>query len=107
MTSNLRVKFHRACKFLYCGFDIFEGVPQSEVNRSALDQGIGILDFLTEHTGIFPSKGEARRMIKDNGVSLNKEKIKEDFKVGRRDLLNEAYILVQKGKRNYFLVKAV
>lgn len=87
--------------------NVFEGVPHSEVSRSAITQGIGILDFLTENTGIFSSKGEARRMIKDNGVSLNKEKVRDNFQVGKQNLLNDKYILVQKGKRNYFLVQAV
>ncbi|RLC23190.1 MAG: tyrosine--tRNA ligase [Deltaproteobacteria bacterium] len=83
---------------------VFEGVPQSEVNNEELHKGIDIFDFLTASTKIFTSKGEARRMIKDNGVSINKEKVKEDYQVSKHDLLNEKYILVQKGKRNYFLV---
>lgn len=87
--------------------NVFEGVPQFEVKHSDISRGTGILDFLAEMTSIFGSKGEARRMIKDNGVSINKEKVKEDYTVGVNDLLNEKYILVQKGKRNYFLVKAV
>lgn len=87
--------------------NVFEGVPQSEVSRETLNQGIGILDFLVESTSIFASKGEARRMLKDNGVSLNKEKIKDDYQISTGDLLNEKYILIQKGKRNYFLVKIV
>lgn len=66
---------------------------------------MGVLDFLAEETSIFPSKGEARRMLKDNGVAINKEKIKDDYQVGSNDLLNKKYILVQKGKKNYFLVK--
>ncbi|MBN2174006.1 MAG: tyrosine--tRNA ligase [Bacteroidales bacterium] len=84
---------------------VFEGVPQCEVGRPDFDTGIGIVDFLTDYTSIFSSKGEARRMLKDNGVALNKEKVKEDYVVGKSDLLNEKYILVQKGKKNYFLVK--
>jgi len=87
--------------------NVFEGVTQSEVHKKDLQKGIGILDFLAEFTIIFSSKGEARRMIKDNGVSLNKEKVKENHIVSKQDLLNEKYILVQKGKRNYFLIKAV
>jgi tyrosyl-tRNA synthetase len=87
--------------------NVFEGVPQSEVSLDDIRKGVGILDFLAELTSIFNSKGEARRMIKDNGVSVNKEKVKDDYRVGVGDLLNDKYILVQKGKRNYFLVKAV
>lgn len=86
---------------------VFEGVPQSEVSMKELSKGVGILDFLAESTSIFASKGEARRMLKDNGVALNKEKVKDDYLVEEKDLLNNKYIIVQKGKRNYFLVKAV
>ncbi|MBE9492160.1 MAG: tyrosine--tRNA ligase [Bacteroidetes bacterium] len=86
---------------------VFEGVPQSEVSIDHIKQGVPILDFLAVNTNIFSSKGEARRMIKDNGVAINKEKIKDDFIVSESDLLNQKYILVQKGKKNYFLVKAL
>jgi len=84
---------------------VFEGVPQSDVPKSTIEAGINVVDFLAEATDIFNSKGEARRMLKDNGVSINKEKVKEEFVIGTRDLLNGKYILVQKGKKNYFLVK--
>jgi len=86
---------------------VFEGVPQSEVGKETIDPGTGIIDFLAEKTDIFASKGEARRMIKDNGVSINKEKVKEEYVIGKQDLLNGKYILVQKKKKNYFLVKVV
>ena len=82
---------------------VFEGVPQFEINKADLDN-LGIVDFLVEKTQIFVSKGEARRMLKDNGVSINKSKVREDFALSLSDLLNEKYILVQKGKKNYFLV---
>jgi len=86
---------------------VFEGVPQSEVTRSEFEQGIGLLDFLSEKVGAFKSNGEARRMLKDNAVSINKQKIKDDYQLSTNDLLNNKYILVQKGKKNYFLVKVV
>jgi len=86
---------------------VFEGVPQSEVDKQYLKDGIGIIDLLAEKTEIFASKGEARRMLKDNGVSLNKEKIKDAFVVYETELLNKKYLLIQKGKKNYFLVKFV
>ena len=85
---------------------VFEGVPQCEISLAELEQGINIVDFLSDKTGIFPSKGEVRRMLKDNGVAVNKEKVKEESQIGLNDLLNDKYILVQKGKKNYFLVKA-
>lgn len=84
--------------------NVFEGVPQSEVAKSEIDEGVSIIDFLSEKTNIFASKGEVRRMLKDNGVSVNKEKVKDDFVVSDKDLLNGKYILIQKGKKNYFLV---
>ncbi len=86
---------------------VFEGVPQYTVSKAELEQGIGIVDFLAEKTTIFPSKGEARRMLKDGGVSVNKAKVAEEAIVSCSSLLNNRYVLVQKGKKNYFLVKAV
>jgi tyrosyl-tRNA synthetase len=86
---------------------VFEGVPQSEVAKSEIAKSINIVDFLTEKTQIFPSKGEARRMLKDGGVALNKEKVTEDFTVTSDHLLREKYLLIQKGKKNYYLVKAM
>ena len=84
--------------------DVFKGVPQSEISKEELD-AIGILDFLSAKAGAFKSNGEARRMLKDNAVSINKQKIKEDYQISENDLLNGKYILVQKGKKNYFIVK--
>ena len=81
---------------------VFEGVPQFEMNKA--DLGLGILDILAEKTQIFASKGEARRMISSNAVSINKEKITEDVQLAENDLLNRKYILAQKGKKNYFLI---
>lgn len=86
---------------------VFKGVPQAEVLRSDFDGGIQILDFLSAKAGAFKSNGEARRMLKDNAVAINKAKIKEDYNLSSSDLLNNKYILVQKGKKNYFLVKIV
>jgi tyrosyl-tRNA synthetase len=85
--------------------NVFEGVPQFDISKSELESGIGLVDFLAEKTAIFPSKGEARRMLKDGGVQINKEKVAEEFIVTPGILLNSQYILVQKGKKNYYLVK--
>jgi tyrosyl-tRNA synthetase len=82
---------------------IFEGVPRSEFSPDRIVAGIPIVDFLVD-TGILPSKGEARRMLKDNGISVNKEKVKEEELISSDNLLNNKYILVQKGKKNYHLV---
>jgi tyrosyl-tRNA synthetase len=87
---------------------IFDGVPQFDVAKSELDSGIGILDFLTEKAAVFNSKGEARKMVQGNGVSINKNKVTAiDASVGSSDLIAEKYILAQRGKKNYFLIKAV
>lgn len=86
---------------------VFEGVPQEEVEKSVIDSKIGIVDFLAEKTNVFSSKGEARRMLKDNGVSINKAKVRDDYTISADDLLKEKYVLVQKGKKNYFLIKAI
>lgn len=86
---------------------IFDGVPQTEIKRANLNAGINIVDFLTDHSQIFPSKGEARRMLKDNGVSINKNKVADTLTVNQDALLNNRYILVQKGKKNYYIVKVV
>lgn len=85
---------------------VFEGVPMSDISKNELSQGIQVVDFLTEKTNINTSKNEARRMIKEGCISINKQKIDENFSVSDNDLLNQSYILVQKGKKNYFLVKA-
>ena len=86
---------------------VFEGVPQFDVPMSVLDETCGVVDFLAKHTQVFNSNGEARRMLKDNGVSINKTKVKEDKTVTKDDLLNGKYVLVQKGKKNYYIVKFV
>ena len=84
---------------------VFEGVPQVEIEKNSIDSGINIVDFLTEVTQIFPSKNEARRTLKENGVSVNKEKADETFIVNKAAVLNEKYILIQRGKKNYYIVK--
>jgi tyrosyl-tRNA synthetase len=82
--------------------DVFEGVPQSTVNRDAL--GVGIVDFLSEKTNILTSKGEARRALKENSISINKTKVSEETVLKQEMLLQGKYLLVQRGKKNYFLV---
>ena len=86
---------------------VFEGLPQSEVARTAIESGVGIIDFLAETTDIFGSKGEARRMLKDNGVAVNKSKVKDDYSITTNDLINEKFIIIQKGKKHYYLIKVV
>lgn len=85
--------------------DIFAGVPQFELEKSKIEQELNIVDFLAEETDIFPSKGEARKMLKGNGVSINKSKVDMNKNIGLDDILLDQYILAQKGKKNYFLVR--
>ena len=84
---------------------VFEGVPQFELKRSVLEAGIPLLDFLSVHTSVFPSKGEARRMVEGGGLSINKQKVSDlNTNVDAAKLINDKYMLVQKGKKNYFVV---
>ncbi len=87
---------------------VFEGVPMFNINKSELVRGVHLFDLLTGNTSIFPSRGELKRTIKGNGLSINQEKITdEDLIVNREFLIGEKYILVQKGKKNYSLIIAV
>ena len=86
---------------------VFEGVPKSEIPASDLKAGISIIDFLCHKTGIFSSNGEARRMLKEGGVFINKQKAGEDLLLSQSFLLNGKYILVQKGKKNYYFVTTI
>ncbi|HQD08521.1 MAG TPA: tyrosine--tRNA ligase [Flavihumibacter sp.] len=86
---------------------VLDGVPQVDYSKASLDHGVDIVSFLAE-SGIFSSKGEARKMVQNGGISLNKNKVKGiEAMVGSSLLLNERYMLIQKGRREYFLVKAV
>lgn len=81
---------------------VFDGVPQSQISFEGLKEPL--FNILSEMTGIFKSNGEARRMIKDNAVAVNKQKINETYIFSEEDLLNNKYILVQKGKKNYYII---
>ena len=83
---------------------VFDGVPQFKVSKSDIENGIGIIDLLAEKTQVLASKGEVRRALKENSLSINKEKIKEDYIANSSCLLNNKYILVQKGKKNYYII---
>ena len=85
---------------------VFDGVPQSELSRTELP--VNIIELLAVKSDIFPSKGECRKMILAGGVSINKDKCESvDSTINDKDLLNGKYILVQKGKKNYFIIKTV
>ena len=86
---------------------VFDGVPTYNVAKAKFDAGINVLDLLAGETDIFPSKGELKRTIKGNGMSINKEKYSDEAGIINADsLINGKYLLVQKGKKNYFLVIA-
>jgi len=87
--------------------DVFEGVPQGEISRSELEEGIEIVNFLTEASGFLPSNKEARRALKENSISINKAKIPMDTIINTDVLIDNKYILLQRGKKNFFVVKVV
>jgi tyrosyl-tRNA synthetase len=87
---------------------VFDGVPKFELSRVELEPGINIIEFLAEKTKILPSKGEARKMLQGGGIFINKVKMESpESMIGTNDLLNNRYILAQKGKKNYFLIKVL
>ncbi|HTB07915.1 MAG TPA: tyrosine--tRNA ligase, partial [Bacteroidia bacterium] len=87
---------------------VFDGVPQVDVPRSEIEKGIPLVDFLVDHTKIFPSKGEARKMLTGGGVQINKEKVEDvNLTVNASSLIKDKYILAQKGKKNYYLIRVV
>ena len=86
---------------------VFDGVPQFELASDALAGGLDIVEALAEHTAVFPSKGEARKMVQGNGVAINKTKVGLDKTLSQDDVVADGLIIVQKGKKNYFLVTVV
>ena len=86
---------------------VFEGVPQFVIAKDEILQGVNVIDLLAEKTEVFSSKGELRRTISGNGLSINKDKVADpDLVIGENFLINDKYILAQKGKKNYFLIIA-
>ena len=84
--------------------EIFEGVPSSTISRSKLSKGIEIENLLASDTNFLKSVSESRRSLKENSISINKNKIAENYKVSNTDLINNKYILLQRGKKNYYLL---
>lgn len=85
--------------------EVFDGVPQAEIAINEIETGINIVEVLNEKTGFFKSNGEARRALSANSISVNKEKIKEDFVLSNNDLINNQFVLLQSGKKNYFVIR--
>lgn len=87
--------------------EVFEGLPQFSISAEVLLSGINATDLLTEKTSVFPSKGEARKMISGGGVSINREKVSDANQIfTSSNLINQKYLVAQKGKKNYFLIIA-
>lgn len=87
---------------------VFSGVPQFDIDPSCLANGSNVLDLLVEHAPVFPSKGELRRLINGGGVSINKQKITDaESMLGNDTLLNKKYLLVQKGKKSYYIIRTI
>ncbi|NAW51441.1 tyrosine--tRNA ligase [Elizabethkingia argentiflava] len=85
---------------------IFDGVPQREINKSEILES-NIIDLISEKSGFLKSKGEAKRELSGNAIALNKEKVDDSFKITEKDLIDGQFILLQKGKKNYFIIKAI
>jgi tyrosyl-tRNA synthetase len=83
---------------------VFEGVPQFEISPAGMEREL--LELLSQDTAVFPSKGEARRMVAGGGLSINKEKISDpNYRITKNDFINGKYLIIQKGKKNYYLIR--
>jgi tyrosyl-tRNA synthetase len=85
--------------------EVFDGVPQAEITKLDFEKGLNIVEVLNEKTGFFKSNGEARRALTANSISVNKEKITEEFLLSNKDLINNQFVLLQSGKKNYFVIR--
>jgi tyrosyl-tRNA synthetase len=85
--------------------ELFEGVPQAEINRVQLEKGMDAVAALSAETGFLQSNGEARRALKENAISVNKKKIGVDYVIKNTDLIADQYVLLQRGKKNYYILK--
>lgn len=87
--------------------EIFEGVPQAEISASEIEKGLDIIAALSESTGFLKSNGEARRALKENSISVNKVKVEEGYSISSSDLINGQFVLLQRGKKNYFVLTVI
>jgi tyrosyl-tRNA synthetase len=85
--------------------DVFDGVPQAEISSSEVEAGLDIVTVLNEKTGFFKSNGEVRRALTANSISVNREKVNETFVLTTKDLINNQFVLLQSGKKNYFVIR--
>ena len=84
--------------------DVFDGVPQATVDKTELENGLDMIGALAAKTGFLKSNGEARRALKENSISVNKSKVQEDFLITSSALIADKYVLLQRGKKNYYLL---
>ena len=87
--------------------EVFDGVPQAEVSTDDLNEGLDMIAALSAKTGFLASNSDARRELQQNSISLNKEKIAADYKITASDLIHNQFVMLQKGKKNYYLIKVV
>lgn len=85
--------------------EVFEGVPHAEVSLADIETGLDMIAALSAKTNFLASNSDARRELKQNSVSLNKEKVAEDYMISTKDLINNQFLLLQKGKKNYYVIK--
>ena len=86
--------------------DVFEGVPQAQISKDELSD-IDMIGALAAKTNFLASNSEARRALKENAVAVNKEKVKEDYQLSVDDLINDKYIILNKGKKNTYIIKVL
>ena len=87
--------------------DVFDGITQAELTQADLAEGITIVDALASKSGFMTSNGEARRALKENSISVNREKVTEDFSITKEDLINNEFVLLQRGKKTYFILRFI
>ncbi|GAA4280613.1 tyrosine--tRNA ligase [Gaetbulibacter aestuarii] len=87
--------------------DVFDGVPSAEIEKSSIENGLDIVAALAEQGGFLNSNGEARRALKENSISVNKEKVSGDYVITSNDLINDKFVLLQRGKKNYFVIQVI
>ena len=85
--------------------DVFDGVPQARLNRAEVENGLDMISALADKTGFLKSNGEAKRALKENSISVNKEKLSSDYIISAADLINDRFVLLQRGKKNYFVIR--
>ena len=87
--------------------DVFEGVPTAEISKTHLESGLDMIAALSAETNFLASNGEARRALKENSISVNKDKVGEDYQISNADLINETYVIINRGKRSTFIIRVV